>query len=83
MPIYRYNIVSNSNHEITVNPKWKISVQEQDPNTTVNCIHCGRSMPFKDSYESKRYTNENSKHYRECKECYDTYENIYKLRAIR
>ena len=83
MLIFRYNIVNNKNHEITVNPKWKISVQEQDPNTIISCIHCGCSIPFKDSYESKRYTNENNQRYRECKECYDIYENIYKLRAIR
>ena len=73
MKIFRYNANNYRTVEAKIDSNWKVSVHESDPNTVINCIHCGQPIKFSDSQESKRYKNETDRSYRECLTCYNNY----------
>ena len=69
MIVHRYNIVNGKYSEATI-PNV---VTNAEDDTTINCIHCGQQISFKESFESKRYKDEHGRSYRECSTCYNNF----------
>lgn len=79
MKVKRYNVVSNKYFEANIPNKWKVVTSVKDVNCTINCIHCGQTIKYVDSFESKRYKDLKDKGFRECVECYTNFNNVIKL----
>lgn len=72
MIVHRYNIVNGKYSEATIPNGWNVVTNAED-DTTINCIHCGQQISFKESFESKRYKDEHGRSYRECSTCYNNF----------
>lgn len=71
--IYKYNHTIRRYYMVTIPGEWKISQYENDMNTVVNCVSCGKEIRFGDGYISRRYHDAMGFGFCECADCYDRY----------
>lgn len=49
---------------------WNVATYA-DMDEEVNCVNCGKPLPFSETYTSRRYHNRAGLGYAECPECYE------------
>lgn len=50
---------------------WNVTTFSSDLDEEVNCVHCGKPIPYGDSYCSRRYHDKYGMGYAECEDCYE------------
>lgn len=50
---------------------WNVATFSSDLDEEVNCVHCGKPLPYGDSYCSRRYHDKYGMGYAECEDCYE------------
>lgn len=73
MVINKWNNKKKKYDKVKIPNEWKITTYEIDMDKVVNCVNCGKEIPFGNSYTSRRFHTEMGMGYSECEECYFSY----------
>lgn len=73
MKIYKWNANKRDYEETERADDWKLPLFCDDMNEIINCVNCGREIPFGKGYTSRRWHTEHGFGYSECESCYFSY----------
>ncbi len=73
MTIRKWNDKKQEYEPHEVPDDWKLPIYSEDMNEPINCVNCGKQIPFGDGYTSRRYHRDSGFGYYECEKCYYDY----------
>ena len=71
MKLRKWNYETHEYDPIEVPDEWNISLYTDDMEEIVNCPHCGKELPYGETYTSKEIHNWVGLGYGVCEECYE------------
>lgn len=77
MLIQKWNEHTGEYQDHTVPDHWKLPLISDSMDELINCVSCGKQIPFGDGYTSHRYHNSYGMGYYECETCYFEYLPTY------
>lgn len=71
MELRKWNYETHKYDPIEVPDEWNIQLYTDDMEEIVNCPHCGKELPYGETYTSKEIHNWVGLGYGVCEECYE------------
>lgn len=71
MKLRKWNYETHEYEPIEVPDEWNIPLYPDDMEEIVNCPHCGKELPYGETYTSKEIHNWVGLGYGVCEECYE------------
>ena len=71
MKFRKWNYETHEYDPIEVSDEWNIPLYTDDMEEIVNCPHCGKELPYGETYTSKEIHNWVGLGYGVCEECYE------------
>ena len=71
MELRKWNYKTHEYDPIEVPDEWNIPLYTDDMEEIVNCPHCGKELPYGETYTSKEIHNWVGFGYGVCEECYE------------
>lgn len=73
MKINKWNNNKKEYEEYNIPDDWKVKTYCCDMDEIVNCVCCGRELPYGFGYTSRRFHTKHGMGYAECEDCYFSY----------
>ncbi len=70
MKLNRWNERTKTYEPYEIPDEWNVSIHCKDLDAPVNCPHCGKLLPWGETYTSKQFHTEMGFGYGVCGECY-------------
>ena len=69
--INKWNLNTKEYDTVEIPEDWNITTFTSDLDEEVNCVNCGKPLPYGESYCSRRYHDKYGFGYAECGDCYE------------
>ena len=77
MRIRKWDEKKHEYNFVDVPDDWDLTLLTNDMDHPINCVNCGRVIPFGEGYTSKRYHTFGGMGFYECHKCYEEYWDVY------
>lgn len=71
MELRKWNYEIHEYNPMEVPDEWNVLLYTDDMDEIVNCPHCGKELPYGETYTSKEIHNWVGLGYGVCEECYE------------